>query len=463
LQSAINLYSGAHKSRGTFIGASEEVNQEAGMEPIGNGLAHSLVQDGRVHRSVYLDPDIFELEMQRIFAQSWVYVGHDSLVPHAGDYMATRMGRQPVVLSRHTDGKVYVLYNSCGHRGATVCNEDFGHAELFTCPYHGWTFRGDGTVDAISMPRGYGASFDLQNPALGMGQVPRMDSYRGFVFASMSREGPSLREYLGSATSSIDEVVDKAPDGEIDLRGGVHKYVYRGNWKLQLENVVDMYHVPFSHQSTIGRGGRQFKRGQGQEAGSAIATSGNAAVRWEQRTAWGAQANGHSYTGHQPVAEELSNDPVFQAYLGLLEARHGRERALQIIRPTRHNIAFFPNVMLQALNQHVRVIFPISVDRTEVHVYPVQLKGAPEQMNRSSVRNLNLTHSVSSLIQTDDLECFRRCQEGLAAQHSEWVWFARGIDNDRDDGHDGLVNNGTVELPQRSQYAAWLRAMGEAA
>src|SRR4029079_19394928 len=117
------------------------------------------------------------------------------------------------------------------------------------------------------------------------------------------------------------------------------------------------------------------------------------------------------------------------------------------------------NMTLQALNQHVRVIVPVSVDRTEVHVYPVMFKGAPEEMNRGFVRHLNVTHSAASLIQTDDLECFRRCQAGLNAQGSDWVWFARGIDTARQDEHGAYFIGGTCEIKQRAQYAAWLRLM----
>jgi benzoate/toluate 1,2-dioxygenase alpha subunit len=221
-----------------------------------------------------------------------------------------------------------------------------------------------------------------------------------------------------------------------------------------------MYHVPFSHQSTVRASGRQFSRGSGQSAGSAISSKGSAAVRWEKRTAWASAADGHSYTGHQPVAEELPSDELFKSYFSALEAKHGLERATEIFRPSRHNTAFYPNMSLQALNLHVRVIFPISVDRTEVHVYPIRLKGAPEEMNRNSVRHLSLTHSAASLIQTDDLECFRRCQEGLVAQSSDWVLLARGLSSDRKDAHGDYVNTGTVELPQRAQYAAWARYMG---
>ena len=179
--------------------------------------------------------------------------------------------------------------------------------------------------------------------------------------------------------------------------------------------------------------------------------------------AWGAAAYGHSYAGHQPVAEGNPDDPVFKEYIAALEARHGKSRTEEILRPRRHNTAFFPNMTLQALNYHVRVIIPVAVDRTEIHVYPVQFKGAPAAMNAGFVRHMNVTHSAASFIQTDDLECFRRCQEGIVAQASDWIWFARGTQTDRADEHGDIFNKGTVETQQRAQHAAWLHFMSEAA
>jgi phenylpropionate dioxygenase-like ring-hydroxylating dioxygenase large terminal subunit len=415
----------------------------------------SLIHSDHVHRSVYLDPQIFDLEMKRIFERSWVFVGHDSLVPNVGDYVTTRIGLQPVVLSRHTDGKIYVIFNSCGHRGAIVCNEDKGNAQLFRCCYHGWTFKTNGDLDAVAMPRGYGKSFNANDPSLGMGRVPRVAIYRGFVFASLAEDGPSLEEHLGYARISIDELVDRAPDGEIDLSAGCHRYMFRGNWKLQLENTVDMYHVPFSHESSVSRSGRQFSRRSGDSAASEISDRGSAAQKWEQRTAWGSARAGHSYAGHQPIAEQEPSDPIYKAYVASLEARHGKERAREILVPKRHNTAFYPNMSLQALNQHVRVIIPRAVDLTEVNVYPIRLKGAPDEMNRSFVRHLSLTHSAASLIQTDDLECFRRCQDGLKTQSSDWVWFARGTESDQTDERGDTINKGTVEVQQRAMFRAW--------
>ena len=163
----------------------------------------SLVHRDHVHRSLYLDPDVFDLEMARIFGRTWVYVGHDSLVPNAGDYVTVRIGNQPLVMSRHSDGEVYVIFNSCGHRGAIVCNENKGNASVFRCCYHGWTFKTNGDLEAIAMRRGYGKSFDANDPALGMRRVPRVAKYRGFVFASLAEQGPVWRITLARPKTAL--------------------------------------------------------------------------------------------------------------------------------------------------------------------------------------------------------------------------------------------------------------------
>jgi hypothetical protein len=98
----------------------ESSDEERKVIPFEKENLGSLIQPDRVHRSIYVDPNIFELEMQRIFGKSWIYVGHESLVPKPGDYMATRMGTQPVVLSRHSDGKIYVRTRAMGNGCASI-------------------------------------------------------------------------------------------------------------------------------------------------------------------------------------------------------------------------------------------------------------------------------------------------------------------------------------------------------
>src|SRR6185295_9956498 len=84
----------------------------------------ALIRDDRIHRDVFIDPDIFALEMERVFGRLWIFVGYESQVAKPGDFFSTRIGTQSVVMVRHTDGTIRVLYNRCAHRGTRVVNEE---------------------------------------------------------------------------------------------------------------------------------------------------------------------------------------------------------------------------------------------------------------------------------------------------------------------------------------------------
>ena len=102
-----------------------------------------LVREREVHRDVYTSPAVFDLEMARLFARTWVYVGHASQVPEVGDYFTTTVGVQPVVMVRDHAGIVRVLHNRCPHKGTKVAwpTNLFGNAgRFFRCPYHAWAF-----------------------------------------------------------------------------------------------------------------------------------------------------------------------------------------------------------------------------------------------------------------------------------------------------------------------------------
>src|SRR5687767_5439286 len=165
-----------------------------------------LVQPDRVHRSVYADPAIFELEMERVFGRAWLVLGHVSQVPKPGDYFTTRMGREPVIVINQ-GAQIGVLVNRCAHRGSTVCAEGRGSVERFVCPYHGWSYDRGGELRFVPVSAGYRdrAAFD----GLGLKPVPRVAAYRGFIFASLAASGPNLEEFLGPAKSSFDDFVDR--------------------------------------------------------------------------------------------------------------------------------------------------------------------------------------------------------------------------------------------------------------
>src|SRR4029077_17327392 len=153
------------------------------------------VEPGRVHRRVYTDPEIFELEMERLFGRAWLFVGHASQVPKPGDYITTELGRQPVIMTRHHDGSVRVLLNRCSHRGAKVANERCGHATRLTCLYHGWTFDTDGTLIGVPVPEGASAGFRREGCAPA--KPPVEGENGGFVSASLAADGASFEDHIG--------------------------------------------------------------------------------------------------------------------------------------------------------------------------------------------------------------------------------------------------------------------------
>jgi phenylpropionate dioxygenase-like ring-hydroxylating dioxygenase large terminal subunit len=413
-----------------------------------------------MHRRAFLDPAVFDLEMERVFGRLWIYVGHESQILHPGDFLTATIGRQPVVLCRHVDGSVHVLFNRCGHRGAMVVAEESGNAKQFRCAYHGWTFQTDGTVAGIPLANGYGTGALLDDPTLGMVSVPRSASYQGFVFASLAARGPSLDAFLGGIKTSIDEIVDRAPDGAVEIRGGCHRYVINANWKFQIENLCDMYHPAFSHESTLRKDGRQFERREGDAGAPIRGNDGRSLAFWDE-TGMSAYAQGHSVQGPMPRAGEPDTE-VYRRYRAALAARHGAANVDKVLTLTRHNTMIYPSLAIQSLNLHVRTITPLAVDKTEVRVYPLHLKGAPEEMSRELIRFLNLTHAAGSFIQTDDVEMFERQQSGLRTQGNDWVLYARGLGQERPDNLGGYRGTGTNELGMRAQHQAWLACMSEA-
>lgn len=407
-----------------------------------------LVREDRVHRLLYTSPELYAAEMQRIFERTWVFVAHASEVAEPGDYRTALIGRQPVILSRHSDGSLHVLLNRCMHRGAVVCRAERGNSTAFRCMYHGWVYDGRGELLAVPFPGGYGPGFDQS--ALHLPRAPRVDSYRGFVFASLRPDGPSLLEYLGKAREYLDLILDAAPDGTIAVRVGVERYSFPANWKLQVENLLDGYHPNFTHQIAFEiserRRGVSGRKANSEGSGATARTFGS----------------GHGVLHYSAVNRGyLGGGPEREAYRALLVERLGAERAAAVLQAD-IQLFIFPNLFFQSARQHYRVVRPLAVDSTLVQAYPYTLDGAPEAMNRRQVQGLAWWASPAAFGQPDDLEAFVRCQEGLQAPAAEWVLFARGLHREQVAADGEISGDVTDEVPQRGIYREWKRLMQDA-
>ncbi len=375
-----------------------------------------LIRRDRVSGRLYVDPVIFEHEMEQIHHRGWVFVGHESEVAQPGEFVTRRLGRQPVVLTRHTDGSVHLFANRCPHRGATVCAVERGQARYLRCPYHGWTFDTAGTLVALPGEDGFGAGFDRAEH--GLAAVPRMDRYRGFVFGSWSKQGPTLAQHLGRSCEMIDRLCDLSPVGQIELRAGWLRHRVRANWKIAAENVCDFYHPPITHASS----------GLATDVPPGFFSDSSGGVTRDL-------GGGHGEVDYRPAlvgAPSRTIDDyhgVKRQQLDLLAQRDGAVGAVARLRAGPPHGFIFPNLFIA--EQSIFVIQPINVAELSHWQTPVAWVGLPDEVNRRHLRRFEGGFGPAGMVEPDDAAVWERLQQGLEAGEPEWVMLERGVDRER--------------------------------
>ncbi|WP_109466651.1 aromatic ring-hydroxylating oxygenase subunit alpha [Albibacillus kandeliae] len=422
-----------------------------------------FVRPHQVHRRAYADPEVFKLEMERIFGRMWIYLAHESQVKEPGAFFRTRLAQYEVLVTRHTDGEIYVLHNRCPHRGARMCMVDKGKSQLLNCPYHAWSFRPDGTLSTVPHKQSYPESFDMADPINHMQRVKHVQTYRGFIFATLNEDPAPLLEQLGEMTDIIDNLNDRAPEGEVELSESSFTLEYKGNWKLHLENAADIFHPTFVHSSSVGaarRAPQNASKIDSDQTRVMLEANGFGVQQWEGIQLKGL-ANGHTYMSNfysKGVMVDSDEDPVMAEYKQQLVAAYGKEKTIETLSVDRFNNIIYPNMVLNAQHQQMRITIPLSHDRTLVRVQCFRLKGAPDAMYHRAVRFLSTLASPASMIFSDDVEMLERVQVGLDRDDSPWVDFSRGLDIDQTDDT-GAVSGVASEMPMRVQFKAWVEMM----
>ena len=420
-----------------------------------------LMRDYDVHRDVYTDPDVFALEMERLFANTWVYVGHASQIPNPGDYYTTTIGTQPVIMSRHTDRQVYVLYNRCPHKGVKIASEMCGNTgKFFRCPYHAWSFKTDGSLLSIPLKKGYEGTGLEDTPAVkGLKPVGATHVYRDFVFARLAPEGISFEDFFGDALSSIDNMVDRSPAGRLEVAGAPFRYMHKCNWKMLVENQTDTCHPMVAHESSAGTAVEIWKReGKGPKPMSVeVIEPFTSPYEFSEGMGIRIWENGHGHTGvHKSIHSDYSVAP---GYVDQMEAAYGKDRAEAILSENRHNTVYFPNMMLKGPIQTLRLFKPVAVDRVLVESWAFRLVDAPDVLCERTLMYNRIINAPTSIVGHDDLEMYERAQEGLHANGNVWVNLQRLYSPDETIGDEDVVINGTSEWQMRNQFRAWVKFM----
>jgi phenylpropionate dioxygenase-like ring-hydroxylating dioxygenase large terminal subunit len=424
-----------------------------------------LVQDDRAHRLIYTDPAIFDAEMTHIFGGTWTYLAHESEIPRANDFITRRMGLRPLIIVRDGAGQFRALYNRCTHRGTTLCRWDKGNAKSFQCPYHGWNFLNTGQLRGVPWPEGYAA--DMRDPKYNLAQVPRVESYRGFIFGTLNLDALPLTEHLGPIAAIVDEWLDRNPGGKVVVCEA-NRFRYKGNWKLAYDNSCDGYHVAYSHRSLL----ETENRFAGENA------KGMAYYRNSPDT----QPMYMRYTGHgnhfkdkRPNLEKRPGGlwalegahPGMEHYETEFIKRYG-DRAFALLdlagsEPV--NINVFPNFSL--LGNHVQVFEPISVNETNAIWYGTMIIDEDGALGDDAVTDINALRmrtqeGFPNFGEVDDIANFEQIQRGLMAVEDEWVYMHRGLGiPDRVKTHaDGSITApATDEAFMREHFKEWKRLM----
>jgi benzoate/toluate 1,2-dioxygenase subunit alpha len=373
----------------------------------------------RVSAEAFSDPQLLELELELVFERTWSFLGIESQLTQANDFLTTWIGRVPVLVTRDTAGGIHGMLNICRHKGALLCRKERGNARYHVCQYHGWAYQASGKNASVKDRDAgrYARAFDGEGHDLIA--LPRIAVYRGMIFGSLHADVPPLEEYLGGVRAYIDLAMDQGANG-MEIIPGRTVYAYAGNWKLQLDNGLDHYHLNSTHTS--------FLEVQSRRAGQDT-TRGLRQYDWQKRELQeaGAQQFAHGHAAVWMNQPEPERRPIYPR-IGEVRARVGEEQADWMLRL--RNALVFPNLQIaESTTLLLRTFRPLAVDKTEMRVFCLAPIGEPAELRAWRIRQYEDFFNPSGLATPDDTALYADCQAGFDARRGQWLQgYARGLD-----------------------------------
>jgi p-cumate 2,3-dioxygenase alpha subunit len=380
----------------------------------------------RVHRSVMTSSEILQLERERIFGRTWLYVGHDSEVPEKGDYRRRVVANRPLFMIRGRDGKVRIFINSCLHRGALVCRQDAGNSTNFVCFYHGWAYDDCGKLIGVPDPEGYAEDFKTSGRVLV--EPAHVDSYRGLHFVNFAKDTSPLPDFLGEARELIDLTMDSAEIlGGWQVIRGTAKYDIHANWKLLLENSADNYHFRTTHKTFADYTAEQRKKaGLGRPKVNNIEDSRGLVFK-HGHVAMLTRAEGRTIASPSPLwsPEAIAETTRLRDELA---SRYGTTRGRNMADFSRF-LMVFPNLAIHDTQSgfKLRQWWPTAPDAMEVTQWELVPRQEREDLARYRLDGALTFQGPGGFGTPDDIEALESCQVGYRAHEVEWSDVSRGM------------------------------------
>jgi phenylpropionate dioxygenase-like ring-hydroxylating dioxygenase large terminal subunit len=362
---------------------------------------------GEIDRRIFSDQEIFDQEMKFIFGRAWLFVGHESQLREPGDFFEAPMGRDNVLVVRQRDGSIKALLNTCTHRGNAVCRAEEGNVRNFMCTYHGWTFDLAGNL--VGVP-GFNTFYagDLDKSKYPLRQVAQLDTYRGFIFATMDPVAPSLPDYLGRmGRGSFDLLAER---GDLEVVPGIQKFVIDCNWKIAVDNLFDWYHPQVTHASAFQPGVLGLPpddakpeaidiEGVAMDTGADLSPALGAisGTRFEQVVVVGPY--GHGIGG--PTADSTGNVEIDKTWRERPEVR-------EALGPVGVNVAghpsIFPNTWITSAPVQLSLRIPRDPTHTEIWWFTFTDRHLPPDMQAFIANIASRVFGPAGVLEQDDGE-----------------------------------------------------------
>lgn len=411
------------------------------------------VSEGLQRGEIYSSDEIYKLEMERIFARSWLFLTHESQIPNTGDYVRTTMGEDEVIVVRQRDGSIKAFINACRHRGSQLCTAEAGCARNFVCNYHGWAYGLDGKLLVVPLEKEiYRSSLDKEQH--GLREVCKVENFHGFVYGCFDPEAPTLREYLGDMAWYLEIWMEAT--GGIELVGPPARSFLKCNWKIPSENFVgDAYHVGWTHGAALqALGAKKERIGNAQLFAEGSGYQATTRFGHGLGSAFDPSAGLLGEVGKEMMAWQAQRSEQIEQRIGKLKARLYRYHM---------NGTIFPNCSFLWGTNTFKLWAPRGPDGVEVHTWAIVEKNMPQELKDKVVAATNRLFGTAGMLEADDadnMESITQVNRGFITRQG-YLNSQMGLGSEREDPEmPGLVSDcGIGETGYRGFYRFYQEIM----
>ena len=420
---------------------------------------------GMISREIFSAKAIFDEELEKVFTRAWLFVGHESLIPNPGDFFTSRMGAESVILARDKKQQIHVFLNSCRHRGMKVCQYDHGNTQLFTCPYHSWSYTTEGKLFGVPQFKSLYEGC-LQKEDWSLIEVAKLVNYKGSIWATWDKDAPDFLTYLGGAKEHLDLALDcrDGREGGSEVLLGVHKWIIPCNWKFAAENFLgDTYHN-VSHRSVD-------LIGIGPSAEAGVKGRRDNELEFAQHL-WVNFPGGHGVHSaivpeNTPFVNTFQNDPIVGEYF-----RHCHEERQRLLGEKARLVPFvgtiFPNASFHGKQpRSICVWHPHGPEATEAWRFFLVDKDAPQEVKDFMRRYYMRYSGPAGMTEQDDMENWNYAtagSRGVIAKRYPYN-YQQSLGTVQPAGSGPVAGNVSLQVSEenpRQFYRSWRDYMNQA-